>query len=151
MFVPILKAKAQYLHAEGVAAAIYAASKQDNVDEELLKLLFKQADERSFGDEVCYVRSDRWSVDTFKDARGYHAFESTFKPQFADLYYRNFVNLCDMHVGLTALNKKSLSKDLHDSIDCFLARFDKAHPELASHLEAYELVHSHDSQMPSLE
>ena len=60
---PLLRKKIDYLHGEGIVLALNALGNLDKVDEDLVSLLVDHLDNHSIGDEVSFVRSERYSMD----------------------------------------------------------------------------------------
>lgn len=60
---PLLRKKIDYLHGEGIVLALNALGNLDKVDEDLVSLLVDHLDNHSIGDQVSFLRSERYSMD----------------------------------------------------------------------------------------
>ena len=74
ILLPILKQKAEYLHAEGLAQTVWALANADIYDKELWGQLGRLVREKDFNYEV--IKNERWSVSQFSTLTGSeHFFE----------------------------------------------------------------------------
>ncbi|TNV72034.1 hypothetical protein FGO68_gene10068 [Halteria grandinella] len=109
LLIPILKAKAQNLHAEGVAQAVWALANAGLVeDAELWGTLKKAALDKQWTQVI--VKNERWSATLFRTQAGNeHFFEGELN-EFADqLFFQDHLNLFEAYNGFkkaAALNPK---------------------------------------------
>lgn len=83
LLIPILKQKAEYLHAEGLAQAVWALSHAELVDDkELWSTLAKAAEAKDF--TPLFVQNARWSTATFYTHGGAEHFFQAELNEFAD-------------------------------------------------------------------
>ena len=85
--LPILRAKAENLHAEGLAQAVWALSNAGVYEQDLWDTLKKQVLEKNFDYE--YVKNERWSTGFYVTHSGSeHFMESELTDMARELYFQ---------------------------------------------------------------
>lgn len=105
---PILKAKAQYLHADGLAGAIWALGQYESKDSELISTLLKNYESRTFGTDLVYVKNLKLSMDAFASAEGSHTFERNSTPEIKNLFINGHLACLELYDGLQNLSTQTL-------------------------------------------
>lgn len=108
---PILKNKAQYLHAEGIAGAIWALGQNENADGDLVVELLKNYEEKKFGTDVVYVHNTRYSSENFVSAEGSHGIEFSSTKEFSKMYIQGHISCLELFEGLKNLSSQSLGSE----------------------------------------
>lgn len=110
LLLPILREKAEYLHAEGVAQAIWALANAELVEDvSLWGKLSKVVLEKDFS--PIFVKNERWSATLFSTTTGCeHFFESELSDFADNLFFKDQMNLFEVYNGL--LKAHSLNKGL---------------------------------------
>lgn len=116
LLVPVLKAKADYLHAEGVAQAVWALAHAElTSDKELWGKLKALVMSKDFAPVI--VKNERWSAQLFTTHNGgEHFFESELS-EFADqLFFRDHLALFEVYNGLQSAHAQNKSLGLDEAI-----------------------------------
>lgn len=108
--LPILRNKADNLHAEGVAQAVWALSNAELVDDvSLWNKLKALVVEKEFSPVI--VKNERWSTTLYQTPSGSEHFFQSELSEFADnLFFKDQMNLFEVYNGLIKAN--SLNKEL---------------------------------------
>ena len=110
LLLPVLRAKAEHLHAEGAAQAVWALANAELTDDaKLWATLKKHVLTKDFAPVI--IKNERWSGTLFSTLSGSeHFFESELN-EFADqLFFKDQLNLYELYNGL--LKAHSLNKSL---------------------------------------
>jgi hypothetical protein len=87
VILPILKNKAEYLHAEGLAHAVWGLANAEIYDKELWATLSRQIKEKDFNYKV--IKNERWSVQQYAEMVGNeHFFEKEVNPFTNKLFFQ---------------------------------------------------------------
>lgn len=113
---PILKKKAQYLHADGLAGAIWALGQFNSGDGELVNTLLKHYENKKFGTDVVFVSNVRLSSESFTTAEGVHAMEFESTKEYKDMYFKDHMTCLELYDGLKNLSSQSLSSGASSKI-----------------------------------
>jgi hypothetical protein len=110
LLLPVIRNKAEYLHAEGVAQAVWALSNAEIVDDSALWGKLKQlVVEKDFTPVI--VKNERWSATLYQTTSGSEHFFQSELSEFADnLFFKDHINLFEAYNGLLKAN--SLNKEL---------------------------------------
>ncbi len=120
--LPVLKAKAEWLHAEGVSQAIWALSKAEIWDEELWSILAKKAVEHDL--DITFVKNQRWSVSYFQELSGSeHYFEKELGSLAHDLFFRDHLCVYELYHGLVAAHEKNASLGLGETVEAVKEKY----------------------------
>lgn len=116
LLIPIIRNKAEYLHAEGVAQAVWALSNAEMVEDQELWSTLKQAVLNKNFTPV-FVKNERWSATLFSThSNSEHLFQSELS-EFADqLFFQDHMNLFEVYNGLKKANSLNRSLGLEDAI-----------------------------------
>ena len=91
LLIPIIKQKAEYLHAEGLAQAVWALSNAELVDDkDLWATLAKAAESKDF--TPLYVQNGRWTTGAFYTHGGAEHFFQSELNEFADQLFFHGIN-----------------------------------------------------------
>jgi hypothetical protein len=107
---PVLKSKAQYLHADGLAGAIWALGQFNSGDSELIHTLLKHYESKTFGTDLVYVKNLKMSVDAFVSAEGSHTFERNSTTEIKNMYVNGHISCLEFFDGLKKISDQSLNK-----------------------------------------
>lgn len=138
---PILKNKAQYLHAEGVSCAIWALGQLENVDSDVLKTLIDTYNDRNLGSEIVYVKNARLSSQSFVSAEGSHQYEWDLKyrlkspkakqhklgQRMTDMYFKDNIVALELYHGLKNLSSKSLGSGVSSKVSEIVGSLESHH------------------------
>lgn len=108
---PILKKKAQYLHADGLAGVIWALGQYNSGDGELVHELLKHYENKKFGTDVEFVTNTRLSSESFTSAEGTYGYEFDSTKEFKDMYFKDHMSCLELYEGLKNLSSQSLSSE----------------------------------------
>jgi len=110
LLLPVIRNKTDYLHAEGVAQAIWALSNAELVDDVALWGKLKQlAVEKDFAPVI--VKNERWSATLYSTPSGNEHFFQGELSEFTDnLFFKDQINLFEVYNGL--IKAHSLNKEL---------------------------------------
>jgi hypothetical protein len=110
LLLPVIRNKAEYLHAEGVAQAVWALSNAEIVDDSALWGKLKQlVVEKDFTPVI--VKNERWSATLYQTTSGSeHFFQSELSEFAENLFFKDHINLFEAYNGLLKAN--SLNKEL---------------------------------------
>lgn len=114
---PLLKKKASYLHAEGLASAIWALGQLEHQDSELIKTLLDTYHSKTFGTDLAYVSNVHMSVDAFVSGENTHGFEYDSTAGFRDLYFKDYIVCLELFDGLKNLSTKKLSAEASTKVN----------------------------------
>lgn len=106
---PILKKKAQYLHADGLAGAIWVLGQFNSGDGELVNELLKHYEDKKFGTDVVFVSNAKLSSEAFTTADGVHGMEFESTKEYRDMYFKDHITCLELYEGLKNLSSQSLS------------------------------------------
>ena len=123
LLLPVLRAKAEHLHAEGVAQAVWALANAELTDDaKLWSTLKEHVLTKDFAPS--FIKNERWSGTLFSTLSGSeHFFESELS-EFADqLFYKDQINLYEVYNGL--LKAHSLNKSL--GLDVAIKHLEQVH------------------------
>lgn len=100
LLIPVLKAKAEYLHAEGVAQAVWALASAGLVEDRALWATLKEAVlKKDF--TPLLVKNERWSATLFSTHSGNEHFFQSELTEFADqLFFQEGLSLFEVYNGL---------------------------------------------------
>lgn len=109
LLLPVLKAKSEYLHAEGVAQAVWALANAELVEDKALwSTLKKLVLSKDFNPVI--VKNERWTASQFTTTTGCeHFFESELNDFANQLFFQEHMNLFEVYNGLRrahGLNKE---------------------------------------------
>ena len=105
LLVPLIKAKAEFLHAEGIAHAVYAAGVSGWRDNELWEILEKAVLERKYAGEVLHVVNSRFSATHFEEpATNTSLLEKDYNDFAHGLFYKDNLCLFELQDGLKEAN-----------------------------------------------
>ena len=144
LLLPTIRNKVDYLHAEGVAQAIWALANAELVDDSALwGKLGKLVQEKDFAPVI--VKNERWSATLFSThSGGEHFFQSELS-DFADsLFYKDQINLFEVYNGLLKAHSLKPSLGLEAAVkhleakygDALLRRNDQFREIQSTHTEA---------------
>ncbi len=86
VLLPVLKAKADYLHSEGVAQAVYALSSAGVYDAEIWESLKKSILSKDF--DYTVVKNEQWSATYYQTHNGgEHFFQGELTPFANSLFF----------------------------------------------------------------
>jgi len=120
--LPIVKAKASYLHGEGVAQIAYALSSAQIWDEEAWAIVRDNIESHSY--DCVVVKNDRWSLSKYSLMDGSeHLMQSDINRLGQDLFYQDKLNLFEMFNGLKIANKAAPSLNLGAAISWMGQRY----------------------------
>lgn len=123
VFIPILKEKGEYLHAEGVATAIWALSKAQQWDKETWKILLAHVEDRDFN--YNYVKTQRWNIeDIIENGTNEHFFEKSYDDFIHGSYFRDDINLLEIHEGLKHAVKVNPTLEFEHALKMVEERYD---------------------------
>ena len=105
---PILKAKAKYLHAEGLSGAIWALGQYHSDEGDLVLDILKQYENKKFGTDVVYVNNAGFSNEKFISAEGSHGIEFDSTKEFSKMYFQDHIVCLELYEGLKNLSSQSL-------------------------------------------
>eukprot|EP00343_Euplotes_focardii_P002476 CAMPEP_0205806778 /NCGR_PEP_ID=MMETSP0205-20121125/10415_1 /ASSEMBLY_ACC=CAM_ASM_000278 /TAXON_ID=36767 /ORGANISM="Euplotes focardii, Strain TN1" /LENGTH=271 /DNA_ID=CAMNT_0053080163 /DNA_START=113 /DNA_END=926 /DNA_ORIENTATION=- len=108
---PILKNKAEYLHAEGIAGAIWAISQSQSAKGDLVLELLKNYEEKKFGTDIVYVNNTKFSNETFVSAEGTHGIEFDSTAELTKMYLQDHIVCLELFEGLKNLSNQSLGSE----------------------------------------
>lgn len=126
---PLLKQKAEYLHAEGIAGALWAIGQIGTTDSDLVSKLLDQYKNKKFGDDVVYVNNTAMSIDSYITGKGTHTFELESKADFRKIYFDGHVTLFELYDGLKLLSSQSLSSDVSKKITEIINEIETKHKD----------------------
>lgn len=122
LLIPIIKQKAEYLHAEGVAQTAWALANAELVeDAELWATLKKLALEKQWTQVI--VRNERYSASLFRTAsKSEHFFQSELS-EFADqLFFQDHLNLFEAYNGFRKAHELNPRLGLDEVVKAFESR-----------------------------
>jgi hypothetical protein len=144
LLLPTLRNKIEYLHAEGVAQAVWALANAELVeDKQLWSQLSKLVQEKDF--TPVFVKNERWSATLFSTHSGTEHFFEGELSDFADqLFFKDQINLFEAYNGLlkaqalnSALGLETAIKHLENKYgDSLLRRNDQFKEIESTHVEA---------------
>lgn len=110
LLLPTIRNKVEYLHAEGVAQAIWALANAELVEDKTLwSQLSKLVQEKDFA--PVFVKNERWSATLFTTHSGSEHFFQSELSDFAEaLFFKDQINLFEVYNGL--LRAQSLNSSL---------------------------------------
>ena len=115
VLLPTLRKKAEYLHAEGVAQAVWALSNAEIYDTEIWGHLKKHLVNKDY--QTIFVKNERWSAQYFMTLNGKeHFFESEINNFSDKLFFQDGVNLFELYNGLVKAHAQNKELGLEDSI-----------------------------------
>jgi len=123
LLIPIIKAKADNLHSEGVAQAVWALANAGLVeDSELWAALKKAALDKNWAQVI--VKNERYSATLFRTiGNSEHFFESELN-EFADqLFFKDHMNLFEAYNGFRRAHNINPSFGLDEVVKSFESRY----------------------------
>lgn len=121
VLIPILKAKATYLHAEGLAGAIWALGQFDSKENELISDLLDLYHTKTFADKIQYVTNAKFNTEEYFSAEGTLSYEFDSTKEFAKMYYQDHIVCLELYEGLKNLSvQKSLESSTHSKINAVI-------------------------------
>lgn len=116
LLVPILKAKAEYIHAEGISQAVWALANAELVEDVELWTTLKNAALKKNWHQVV-VKNERWTATMFRQTAGNeHFFESELS-EFADqLFFQDHINLFEAYNGFRKAARLNPSLGLEEVV-----------------------------------
>ena len=118
---PVLKEKAQYLHADGLACAIWALGQYEWSDSELIETLLEYYDEKSYGADVMFLKNAKFSSDLYLSAHNSHTYEYDSSSEFKKLYFNDHISCIELFDGLRNISTQSLSDGASSKVNSVLA------------------------------
>lgn len=131
--VQLLISKAQYLHQEGVAAAIWACSRMEKVNEELLTVLLDRADFK----QINYLEP----LATFASGgykRTTHVFESEISQPLQEMFFSDQIIAVECLDGLERLQTRQLSSGLQTRCNELANTIKETFPQIKDKKELYQ-------------
>ena len=116
LLLPILREKVEYLHAEGVAQAVWAlANAELTQDSALWGKLKELVLKKDFA--PVFVKNERFSATLFTTVTNTeHFFESELSDFADNLFFKDQMNLFEVYNGLVKANAQNSSLGLGDAI-----------------------------------
>lgn len=105
---PILRNKAQYLHSEGLAGAIWALGQVQSTDADLIVRILDSYNHKKFGTDVVYVNNAALSNESFVSADGSHGMEFDSTKEFSNMYFKDHIVCLELYEGLKNLSSQAL-------------------------------------------
>jgi hypothetical protein len=117
VLIPILKKKASYLHAEGLAGAIWALGQYNSKENELISDLLDLYHTKKFADKIQYVTNAKFNNEEYFSAEGTISYEFDSTKEFSKMYYQEHIVCLELYEGLKNLSgQRSLSKPTQSKI-----------------------------------
>lgn len=138
LLFPVLKAKAQYLHAEGLSSALWALGKYESKDNELINTLLARYDESGFGSNLMYVKNAKYSTENFLSAQGSHAYENESTEKFRKLYFDDNLSCLELYEGLKNISYQKLDKSASASVAAVIANLEDKQPLVSDSYAFYK-------------
>jgi hypothetical protein len=124
LLVPVLKQKAEYLHAEGIAQAAWAlASAGFTDDAEVWGALKRAALKKEWTNQVV-VKNERFSATLFRTQSGSeHIFQSELTEFVDQLFFRDHMNLFEAYNGFKLAHAANPQLGLDEAVKSLEQRF----------------------------
>ncbi len=143
LLFPILKNKAQNLHNEGIATAIWALGQMEEVDEGVVEALVDQAATKQFANELEFFNATRFRADEFKPAANNHFDESILLEPVRNLFFKDHIHAAELYEGLKQLSTK-LDGKVGEKVTNLMSHLESTHDELKESYNAYKELTSGD-------
>ena len=112
--LPVLKSKAEYLHAEGVCQAVHGLQAAGVYDEDVWAVLKQAIADKNFNIE--YVKNDRYSLDWFTLSGTEHYNQADVNAFTNELFFEDKINMYEMYNSLLAADKAAPQLALGETI-----------------------------------
>ena len=147
---PLLKKKAEFLHAEGIAGALWALGQVGTTDSDLVSKLLDQYQNKKFGEDVVYVNNTAMSIESYITGKGTHTHEFESKADFRKIYFDGHVGLFELYDGLKLLSSQSLSSEVSGKISTAIKEIESKHKDtLGSYTYYKQLTETAAPQLAS--
>ena len=137
---PLLKKKAKYLHAEGLASSIWALGQLEHQDSDLILKLLEIYKDKTFGTDLTYVSNVHMSTDSFVSGEKQHGFEYDSTAGFRDLYFKDYIVCLELFDGLKSLSTKKLSSEASAKVNEILKDVEAKHRITSDYYLLYKQI-----------
>lgn len=136
ILIPILTEKSDYLHAEGVAHAVWALSQAEVWDAAVWEILNKLALEKDFSWKT--VKNPRWSVTLYAEHNNKEHFLQGELTEFAsELFYQEKTALFELHQGY----KRAAEKCPERGFAKIVGELEAKYPALKRNADLFAQIH----------
>lgn len=127
VLIPILEEKAEHLHAEGLAGAIWALGQYDSGNSDLVVNLLNHYESKHFGNDIVFVSNTKYSMDSWTTAENTHGFELDSTDDFKKMYFQDHIVCLELYQGLKNLQNQSLSSEASEKVSQVLGDMEERH------------------------
>lgn len=137
---PILKKKAQYLHADGIAGTLWALGQYNSKNSDLVAELLKHYEDKKFATDLVYVNNAKLSTESFVTAEGTHGTERESTDEFKNMYFKDHISCLELYDGLKSLSSQSLDSDASKKINEALSNLESRYEITSDSFSYYKQV-----------